>query len=272
MTVLAALVSVFLLVGIFAWIFQERIAFQPPRGPYPDPGSARRVSYTAADGQRLFAYVVGEPSASGGTLIVFHGNADIAVRSIDWAQSIVERTGVTVILAEYRGYMGLEGKPSYEGARHDSRAAYRYVIDSLGVNGERLAFYGHSLGSGVAAELAADHPPRALILESPFTSAADMAASMVGSWFTATFWRFVSRVHFDTAKIVASLDVPVSIAHGGQDVIVPSQMGEAVYRRARNKGAWFFVPHAGHNDLRITGGDGYWEWLIRALEPVTFEK
>lgn len=272
MTVLAALVSVFLLVGVLAWTFQERIAFQPPRGPYPDPGRTRRVSYRAEDGQALFAYVIGDPSRSTGVLIVFHGNADIAVRSINWAEDIVERTGVAVMLAEYRGYMGLEGKPSYQGARHDSRAAYRYAIDSLGVNTERLAFYGHSLGSAVAAELAADHPPRALILESPFTSAREMAASMVGSWFTATLWRIVSRVHFDTARIVESLDVPVSVAHGGQDLIVPSRMGKAVYRRARNKGEWFFVPHAGHNDLRITGGDGYWKWLTRSLLPVTPEK
>ena len=272
MTILAALLTVFLLVGVLAWVYQERIAFQPPRGPYPDPGETRHVRYTADDGQVLFAYVVGEPSSSRGALIVFHGNADIAVRSIDWAQDIVERTGLFVMLAEYRGYMGLEGKPSYEGARHDSRAAYRYAIDSLGVKRERLAFYGHSLGSAVAAELAVDHPPRVLILESPFTSARDMAASMVGSWFTATLWRFVSRVHFDTGRIVESLDVPVSVAHGGRDLIVPSRMGESVYRRARRKGEWFFVPHAGHNDLRITGGDGYWEWLTRSLDPLTLEK
>lgn len=272
MTVLAALLSVFLLVGILAWMFQERIAFQPPGGPYPDTGAARRVKYVAADGQHLFAYVIGEPSTSRGTLIVFHGNADIAVRSIEWAQEVMERTGVAVMLAEYRGYMGLKGRPSYAGARHDAEAAYRYATDSLGADRERLAFYGHSLGSGIAAELALRHPPRALLLESPFTSARDMAASMVGNWFTSTIWRFVSRVHFNTANVVESLDVPVSVTHGGRDIIVPSRMGEAVYRRARRKGEWFFVPHAGHNDLRVSGGHGYWEWLIGSLAPLTLEK
>ena len=272
MTVQALLVSVFLLVGVLAWVFQERIAFQPPRGPYPDPGIVQRVSYSARDGQPLFAYVIGEPTTPRGILLVFHGNADLAVRSIDWAQEVVKRTGAAVMLAEYRGYMGLEGRPSYEGARHDAEAAYRYATDSLQAEKERLAFYGHSLGSAIAAELAVDHPPRALLLESPFTSARDMATSMVGTWFTVILWRFVSRIHFDTARIVESLDVPVSVAHGGGDLIVPWRMGEEVYRRARRKGEWFFIPHASHNDLRVIGGDGYWEWLTRSLAQLTSDE
>ena len=272
MTILVVLVSTFFLVAVLAWVFQERIAFQPPGGPYPDPGAVKRVSYSAQDGQALFAYVIGEPAASRGALIVFHGNADIAVRSIDWAQDIVSRTGIAVMLAEYRGYMGLEGRPSYEGARHDAEAAYRYATDSLQVRPERLAYYGHSLGSGIAAELAVKHPPRVLLLESPFTSAKDMAASMVGRWFTSTIWRFVSRVHFDTARLVESLDVPVSVTHGGRDMIVPSWMGEVVYKSARRKGEWFFVPHAGHSDLRITGGEGYWQWFTTSLTLLTLDK
>lgn len=269
MTLLAFLVSAFLLVAVLAWVFQERIAFQPPPGPYPEPGTVKRVDYSAADGQPLFAYLIGEPTTAAGLLIVFHGNADIAVRSIDWAQEIVKRTGAAVMLAEYRGYMGLEGRPTYEGARHDADAAYQFASNSLGIPEDRIGFYGHSLGSGVAAELALKHPPRVLLLEAPFTSARDMAASMVGRWFTSTIWGLVSRVHFNTAGIVESLDVPVSVAHGGRDLIVPPGMGEAVYRSARRKGQWFFVPRAGHSDLRISGGEGYWEWLTRALVPLT---
>ena len=268
MTVLAFLVSAFLAVAILAWMFQERIAFQPPRGPYPDPGTVRRVDYSAADGQRLFAYLIGEPADSSGLLVVFHGNADIAVRSIDWAHDVVKRTGISVMLVEYRGYMGLDGRPSYKGAGHDAQAAYRLATDELHVLPQQIAFYGHSLGSGIATELAATHPPRALLLEAPFTSARDMAAAMMGRWFTSTVWKVVSRVHFDTRRVVESLDVPVSVAHGGRDIIVPSRMGDTVYRNARVKGKWLFIPDAGHNDLRIRGGEEYWRWLAESLEPL----
>ena len=272
MAFIAFLAAGFVLLIILAWALQERIAFQPPRSPFPDPGSTTRVDYTARDGQHLFAYIVGHPDKSTPLIIAFHGNADLSVRMIDWAHEVFERTGIPVMLAEYRGYMGIEGRPTYAGVGTDAEAAYTYAHEQLGIPDTRIAVFGHSLGSAVAAELAVKHPPRALILESPFTSARDMAARMIGTWFTWSVWSFVSRLHFDTVSVVESLDLPVSVAHGGRDRVVPSRMGETVYQRARVKGKWFFIPDAGHNDLRIRGGEGYWKWITGALEPLMVKK
>ena len=272
MTILAFLIGVFLLLIVIVWVFQERIAFQPPRGPYPDAGSVHRVEYITSDGQHLFAYIVGDSATSRGLLLAFHGNADLAVRMIDWAQEISRRTGVAVMLGEYRGYMGMSGRPSYDGVSHDADAAYTYAINDLHVPPDRIAYYGHSLGTAVSSELATRHRPRALILESPFTSARDIAGMMFGSWFTITVWPFASRIHFNTVSIVESLDVPVSVAHGGRDRVVPFRMGEEVYQKARVKGKWLSVPDAYHSDVRIRGGERYWEWITEALEPITSTK
>jgi len=268
MVFLVFLAAGFVLLIVLAWALQERIAFQPPRPPFPDPGSTSRVDYTARDGQHLFAYIVGHPDKSTPLMIVFHGNADLSVRMIGWAHEVLERTGIPVMLAEYRGYMGIEGRPTYAGVGMDAEAAYVYAHEKLAIPDTSISLFGHSLGSAVAAELAVKHPPRLLILESPFTSARDMAAAMVGSWFTSSVWSFVSRLHFNTVSIVGSLDVPVSVAHGGRDRVVPSRMGEAVYQKARVKGKWFFVPDAGHSDLRVRGGEAYWKWITESLEPL----
>jgi fermentation-respiration switch protein FrsA (DUF1100 family) len=272
MVFLAFLAGSLLLLIVMAWAFQERIAFQPPRPPYPDPGSTTRVDYTASDGQKLFAYLIGNPEKSDALLIAFHGNADLAVRTIDWAHRVAEQTGIAVLVAEYRGYMGVEGRPTYEGVGRDAEAAYSFARDSLKVPGNRIAFFGHSLGTAVASELAVKHPPRVLILESPFTSAKGLAAATIGSWFASTIWPFVSRLHFDTSSIVASLDMPVSVAHGGRDYVVPSRMGEAVYGKARVKGEWLFIADAGHNDLQLKGGEKYWQWIAKSLEPLGSRK
>jgi fermentation-respiration switch protein FrsA (DUF1100 family) len=202
MAFIAFLAAGFVLLIILAWTLQERIAFQPPHPPFPDPASTTRVDYTAADGQHLFAYVIGHPDKSTPLVIAFHGNADLSVRMIDWAYEILERTGIPVMLAEYRGYMGIAGRPTYAGVGMDAEAAYTYAHEKLGIPDTCIALFGHSLGSAVAAELAAKHPARALILESPFTSARDMAAAMVGSWFTSSMWSLVSRLHFNTVSIV----------------------------------------------------------------------
>lgn len=272
MTILAFFVGAFLVIVLLVWVLQERIAFQPPRGPYPDAGSVHRVDYAASDGQPLFAYVVGDPATSPGLLLVFHGNADLAIRMIEWAHEISGRTGVAVMLAEYRGYMGLPGRPSYDGARLDAEAAYACATGNLQVPLSRIAYYGHSLGTAVASELAARHRPQVLILEAPFTSARDITGMMFGSWFTATIWPIASRIHFNTADIVQSLDVPVYVAHGGRDRVIPFRMGEDVYRNARVKGKWLFIPEASHSDLRIRGQARYWEWITEALEQISSTK
>lgn len=257
------------LLFVLTWTFQERIAFQPPRGPWPAPTGVVRTDYRAADGQPLFAYVIGNPQTSPGLLLAFHGNADLAVWQIDWAREASRRTGVAVMLAEYRGYMGLEGKPSYAGSQQDAAAAYRHAVDSLGVPAGRIAIFGHSMGSAIGAELAARHPPAALLLQSPFTSARDMARRIVGYRPPGMVWSVISRLHFDTGAKVARLSAPVSVAHGGRDLLIPQAMGEQVYAAARIKGQWLLVPEAAHNDVSIRGGEAYWSWMKNALAPIT---
>lgn len=266
---ISCVIALFVMASVLAWLFQERVAFQPERPPYPEAGRTPRVDYVTSDGQRLFAYVLGDPQHASGLLLAFHGNADLAVRQIEWAQEIVDRTGLAVMLAEYRGYMGLEGKPTYEGSRFDAEAAYSYARDAFGIPADRFAFFGHSLGTAIAAELAVRHPPRILLLESPFTSAHDMAALVTGRWLSSILWPAISRLHFDTRSLVRSLPMPVSVSHGGRDRVIPDWMGKEVFNAARIKGKWLFVPEASHSDVGEAGGEAYWQWIENSLSPLT---
>jgi fermentation-respiration switch protein FrsA (DUF1100 family) len=266
---LSLLISLVALLAALVWIFQERIAFQPPRGPWPSPAGGTRVEYEASDGQKLFAYLVGDPSTSPGLLLSFHGNADLAAWQISWAEELSLRTGVAVLLAEYRGYMGLEGRPSYSGSEHDAEAAYAFSRNVLRVPADRIAMFGHSLGSAIATELAVKHQPAALILQSPFTSAREMAGRMTGHRPAAFLWRLISRLHFDTGVTVASVQAPVFVAHGGRDRLIPPEMGRAVYDASPRKGEWLLVPDAAHNDVGSRGGEAYWSWMKTALASVT---
>ncbi|HVE78607.1 MAG TPA: alpha/beta hydrolase [Gemmatimonadaceae bacterium] len=262
---LAVLVAVYLLLLLAAWRLQERIVWQPPRlASYPG-AVARRIDYASDDGQPLFAYLVGDPARAPGLLIACHGNADLAAWFVPWAAEVERRTGWAVLVPEYRGYGGLAGSPDYRSSQRDARATYRLAREELGVDTSRIALYGHSLGSAVATELAAEHAPAALVLEAPFTSARDMARAMLALPVSAA-WGAIARVHFDTRARVAALDVPVSVAHGDRDAVIPARMGRAVHDAARVKGALLLVPGAGHNDLADVAGDAYWTWLRRALD------
>jgi len=254
--------------GILAmlWAFQERIVFQPPSGVAPTKVDAMRVEYRASDGVALFAYVVGDCQSDSTVLLAFHGNADLARWLVPWAAQVVKATGACVVLPEYRGYDGLSPFASYAASALDARAALAYVRDSLQIPASRTVYFGHSLGTAIAAELAAAQPPRSLVLQSPFSTARAMASRMFLPGLTL-FWRLVSRVHFDTIGRVRALRVPVWVSHGDRDIIIPVRMGEEVYAAAAEKGELLIVHGAGHNDVAEVGGDRYWNWLARAIAP-----
>jgi fermentation-respiration switch protein FrsA (DUF1100 family) len=264
LTITSLLLVVLVVFVGFIWLFQERIAFQPPRPQLLESVEANRVLYQARDSQPLFAYVIGDPKTARGLLMSFHGNADLAVNAIDWAKEVNRVTGVAVMLTEYRGYMDLGGRPTYTGSQLDSEAAYDFARDELGVSADRIAYYGHSLGSAIAAELASRHRPRVLLLESPFTSARAMSR-IIGWRAVHVVWDAIARFHFDTVEKVASLEAPVWVAHGTRDRLIPAQMGRAVFAAAKVKGELLLVPDASHNDVALAGGSEYWRWISTAL-------
>jgi len=251
---------------LLLWRLQERILFQPPRLIETAPETGR-AAYDALDGQRLMGYMIGDPKSAPGVLLCFHGNADLSAWQIDWARLVQRHTEFAVFLAEYRGYMSLGGIPTYETTKLDARAAYDYLRIVVGVDRSRLAYFGHSLGSAIATELAEVHPPAALVLQSPFTSARAMAR-LIATPAVTVVWRAISRIHFDTRRAVAELDVPVSVAHGRRDRIVPFKMGLEVYQAAKNKGELLMVDGAGHNDVPQVAGAEYWQWLGGCLQPL----
>ncbi|HXT18072.1 MAG TPA: alpha/beta hydrolase [Gemmatimonadaceae bacterium] len=264
--VLVACGLMLLYVGLLAmlWRIQERIVFQPPAHPPETHVDATRVDYRASDGVSLFAYVVGDCRSARTVLLAFHGNADLARWFVPWATEVARRTGACVILPEYRGYDGLRPFPSYATSAVDARAAFDYARETLGVPPSRMVFFGHSLGSAIAAELAAVEMPHSLVLQSPFSTARDMAARMFLPGLTL-FWGAVSRVHFDTIARVRGLCAPVYVAHGDADLIIPVRMGREVFAAAACPGELLIVHGAGHNDVAGVGGGAYWEWLARAI-------
>ncbi len=266
---LVALGLVLLYAGFVAmvWWFQERIVFQPPSAPVSTIG-ARRASYRTSDGIDLFAYVVGECTPPTTAVLAFHGNADVARWLVPWASTLSRMTGACVVIPEYRGYDGAAGTPSYAASSLDARAALAFVRDTLHVPAEHTVFFGHSLGSAIASELTGVETPRALVLQSPFSTIRAMAARMFLPGLSRAF-ALISRFHFDTVARVRTLAAPVWVSHGDRDIIIPVRMGREVYAAAEHKGQLLIVHGAGHNDVAQVGGPSYWDWLSRAVRGET---
>lgn len=252
-------------------ILQERFVFVPPAVPAMQGRGVAKIEYEAKDGQRLFGFlarpdtddIAATPSGAGAVL-VFHGNGDLADSWVDWARETSRMLGIPVFIAEYRGYGGLTGRPSYRGVVADANAALDAVTKSLAVGSERVVLYGHSLGTGLATELATRRPVRALLLEAPITSLDDMGQRTFGppiSWALP----LVSRSPFAPLDQVRSIDVPVWVAVAGLDEVIPADMGRAVFAAASRKGELLEVPNATHGNISDRGGARYQEWLRKAV-------
>jgi fermentation-respiration switch protein FrsA (DUF1100 family) len=261
----AGLVALYPVWVALVWWLQERIVFQPPSHVPAERVDAMRVEYAATDGTALFGYLVGGQAGGSPVVLAFHGNAELARWLVPWALRLSQTTGARVFLAEYRGYDGVAGRPSYAASSLDADAALAFLRDRLDPPASGVVYFGHSLGTAIAAELASRHAPRALVLQAPFSSARAMAARMLLPGLVSVFWNHISRVHFDTAARVRALGAPVWVAHGDRDGVIPVRMGREVFAAAAVKGELLIVHGAGHNDVATVGGDGYWRWLSDAI-------
>ncbi len=177
-------------------------------------------------------------------ILYFHGNGESAAHNVDLADFFVSQ-GLSMFLAEYRGYGGQPGAPTEEGLLADARDAWN-ALDGLGVPAGKRILLGRSLGAAVAAGLAADlgaEPPALVVLVSPFTSISDMARPVVG-WLTP----LAVRDRFDTAGRLPRIGAPLVIVHGTHDEVIPFAMGEAL-AHSRPGSGFVAIPRGTHNDL-----------------------
>lgn len=190
-----------------------------------------------------------------GPAVVFaHGNAEL----IDhWPELLARyrRLGVSVVLPEYRGYGRSAGRPSEDAIRADLRALHARLAAHALVDEGRLVYHGRSLGGGAVCTLLEAHPPRALVLESTFTSVPDVAASM----FVPSFL-IVDR--FDNERAVGGYAGPVLVFHGLSDRVIPVEHGRRLASLSRS--AELVLYESGHNDLPPPGAD-YWPRIERFL-------
>ena len=129
----------------------------------------------------------------------------------------------------------------------DARAAYAFAAARYPA--DRIVLWGESLGSGVAVALAAEKPVARIVLESPFTSIADVASSIY--WFLPVRWLIKDPYRSDLR--IAKVTAPVLVLHGERDNVVPIALGERLYGLINAPKRFVRFPTAGHDDLGVNG-------------------
>lgn len=213
------------------------------------------VTLRAADGVRLHGWFV--PGSQPVAVLWLHGNAGNIGTRVPWIRDLHRATGFAILIVDYRGYGRSEGTPSEAGLYRDAEAALAYLRAEPRVDPDRIVYFGRSLGSAVAVELAAREPPMALVIESPFPSLRWLADA-VYPWLPLTRWL---HDRYETERRARAVTAPALVIHGERDEIVPLEGAQRVADALASDVQLFVVPGAGHNDIPAVGGDAYYARL-----------
>ena len=159
-------------------------------------------------------------------------------------------TGCNFLVFDYRGYGRNSGKATEEGTYTDAAAALGWLHARDDVDPATIFFYGFSLGSGVATELAIREPSAGLILRAPFTSMRDMIVDWDARFripLSLAPWLPITR--YDNLSKIRRLDRPLLVMHGDADNTVPEAMGRRIFDAAPEPKRYVAFPGAGHADL-----------------------
>jgi uncharacterized protein len=216
------------------------------------------VSVTTDDHVTLDGWFV-PASRARGVLLFCHGNAGNISHRLD-SLKIFNDLGLSTLIFDYRGYGRSEGSPSEEGTYRDAQAVWRYLTETRAIAANRIVLFGRSLGASIAAHLASQTQPAALIVESAFTSAPDLAQEL----YPFLPARALSRFRYDTRASLRSVGSPVLVIHSRDDEIIPFSHGQALYAAAPGE-KQFLELRGSHNEGFLLTGEKYREALARFL-------
>ena len=245
LTIIGVVVVLYVGLTLLLVVFQERLIYFPIRTITATPATIgleyEPVQIETEDGYKLSGWFVPAEDAAN-VVLYFHGNAGNISHRLE-SIAFFHRLGLTVLIIDYRGYGQSEGRPSEAGTYHDAEAAWRYLIETKGFKPQQIIIFGRSLGGAVAAWLAQQHRPRALILESTFTSIPDMGARQ----FPFLPVRALARIDYNTQARLPYIHVPILIVHSPDDEVIPYSHGRQLFEVA-NEPKEFLQLIGGHNE------------------------
>jgi fermentation-respiration switch protein FrsA (DUF1100 family) len=247
---LAAAVLIYGALVLAMYVFQRAVMYPAPQVTRTAPAAAgfpqaQEIILDTADGEKIVVWYV-PPQDGRPVIIFFHGNGEVIAWRVPRFRELTA-SGIGIIAVSYRGYGGSTGRPSEAGLIADAEAAYNFAAARYAP--ERIVVWGYSLGTGVAAALASKHPVGKLILEAPFTSAADIGAAAFP--FLPVRWLLKDTFHSDDR--IGAVRAPLLIMHGEKDTVVPVRFGERLFSLANEPKRMVRFPQGDHVNLEAQG-------------------
>lgn len=260
--VLLSLAIGYFVLLIFMYVLQSQMVYHPQKKLEYTPQDIgllfEDVRFSTEDDLELHGWYIPASNADA-TVLYFHGNAGNISGRLQTIR-LLHDLGLNVFIFDYRGYGGSEGSPSEAGTYKDALAAWDHLTSERGLPSSNIVIMGRSLGGSVAAWIAAQKKPAAVIIESTFTSAPNLGAELY-SWLPV---RHILKYEYNTLENVKQIEVPFFIAHSVDDEIVPYHHGKELFKAA-NDPKKFVELRGSHGSGFLDTGDRYRQALHEFL-------
>lgn len=251
-TILLIFGAIWLILNVVYFVLQPAMIFIPSHDMDATPadwGMPYEDVWLDSHGHRIHGWWISgardNAALQGKTLLYFHGNAGNISHRRESIQEFHE-LGLDQLVIDYSGYGRSEGHASEHAMYADAQAAWHYTRQVKNVAADNILIFGRSLGGAVALDLAdsltGNEKAGALILESTFTSARDMAKRVVPLISPLIYQRF----QFNSLKKIKRYHGPLLIIHSREDEVIPFFMGEKLFAAA-NQNKHFVAINGDHN-------------------------
>ncbi len=241
-----------------AWFAQDRLIFfpQPVVATGHMPAEAVPLEVVASDGVRLRGWMRVADATPAPAVVYFGGNAEEVSGTLadprwprDW----------TIVAVNYRGYGTSEGAPGEPALVADALAICDAVAALPGVDARRIVASGRSLGTGVAARLAAARPLAGAILASPYDSLVELGRAHY-PWLPVSW---LLRHRFDSEGAARRARMPLLALVADHDSIIPRARSQALYDAWAGPKSWVVIPATDHNTLSVPAA--FWDAIAAFL-------
>jgi alpha-beta hydrolase superfamily lysophospholipase len=242
------IVLVYAALGIALYYLQDHILIHPaaiqknkPYG-FTSPFREINIPYNAETNLNIIQFITADSAKIKGVVLYFHGNR----KNISWYEKYVHSftsQGYELWMIDYPGF----GKST--GAFTEEKL-YAYALELYKLARTRykpinIVIYGKSMGTGIAAELAAVRDCKYLILETPYYSMTSLAAHYFPIYPVSRLIHY----KFPTNVWLMKVTAPVILFHGTEDAVIPYSQSEKLSSVLKPQDELVRIERGRHNDL-----------------------
>lgn len=235
----------YIVLSVTLYLFQEKILFMPTKleqdYSFHFKQNFEELSIEMSDKKKLNALLFKSDSTKG-LIFYLHGNAG-SLASWGYAASTFTDLNYDVFILDYRGYGKSQGKITNENQLYeDIQITYNKMLERY--NEKNISVLGYSIGTGMAAKLAADNNPKMLILQAPYFNMPDLVHNI-----SPVLPTFVLKYTFDTDLFIKKCTMPIVLFHGTNDKIIYYGSSVKLSKSLKSTDSFITLDGFGHNGM-----------------------